>query len=60
MTAPISEISTLSWKIARRTCQRDEPSARSTPISRVRSITDIERVLTMPSRLTTIAAARIA
>ena len=43
-----------------RTCQREAPSARSTPISRVRSSTDIASVLTTPSRLTRTAIATIA
>ena len=60
VSAPASVISRLSSTIVRRTCQRDEPSARSTPISRVRSITDIASVLTTPSRLTITAIATIA
>jgi hypothetical protein len=60
VNAPASVISRLSATIVRRICQREEPSARSTPISRVRSITDIASVLTTPSRLTITAIATIA
>jgi hypothetical protein len=43
----------------RRICRRAAPSARSTPISRVRSSSDIASVLTTPSRLTITAIATI-
>ena len=59
-SAPASVISRLSSSIVRRTCQREAPSARSTPISRVRSSTDIASVLMTPSRLTITAIATIA
>ena len=53
-------MTTLSSAIERRTCQREAPSARRTPISRVRSITDIVSVLMIPKRLAKIATPTIA
>ena len=52
ITAPISAVMTLSWRIIRRTCRRVIPIARSMPISRVRSKTVRTSVFTIPKRLT--------
>ena len=52
MTAPISAVITLSWRIIRRTWRRVMPIARSIPISRVRSNTVRTSVFTIPNRLT--------
>ena len=52
--APISAVMTLSWRIMRRTWRRVMPTARSMPISRVRSKTESTIVLTMPIRPTMI------
>ena len=41
----------LSWRIMRRTWRRVMPTARSIPISRVRSNTVSTSVLTIPNRL---------
>ena len=43
---------TLSWRIMRRTWRRVIPTARSMPISLVRSKTESTSVLTIPKRLT--------
>lgn len=59
-SVPASEISRLSLAIVRRTRQREAPSARSTPISRVRSRTDMVSVLMIPSTPTSTAIATIA
>jgi hypothetical protein len=48
-TAPKTEITTDSGRTMRRNCHRVMPTARSRPISLVRSITDSASVLTMPS-----------
>src|SRR3954451_22175615 len=45
-----------SAAIVPHTCQRHAPSARGTPISRVRSSTDMASVLTTPSRAFVAAA----
>src|SRR3954447_22931047 len=50
--APMPAVMTDSIVTIRRTCQRDMPTARSLPSSRVRSCTDSASVLTMPSRAT--------
>ena len=42
-------MATDSSRIIDRSCRRLIPTARSSPTSRVRSITDSARVLTMPS-----------
>ena len=57
ITAPISEVITLSCRIMRRTCRRVIPIARSIPISRVRSNTVSTSVLTIPKKLTRIDSA---
>ena len=56
-TEPMSAVITLSWRIIRRTWRRLVPTARSMPISRVRSNTESTSVLTIPKRLTTIDSA---
>jgi len=58
MTAPKSAMITDSERIIERTCRRFMPTARSRPISRVRSNTDSIRVLTTPISATTTASAR--
>jgi hypothetical protein len=49
-TAPITAVMSASPRMIWRICRRDAPTARSSPISRVRSYTDSASVLTMPSR----------
>ena len=48
MTAPKKLMTIDSQRIIRRTCLRSVPTARSIPISRVRSMIDRARVLTTP------------
>jgi hypothetical protein len=55
--APSSAVTTLSWRIIRRTWRRVIPTAPSVPSSRVRSNTDSASMLTMPNRLTITASA---
>ncbi len=55
MTAPTSEIVTASRRTMERNCERARPTARSRPISRVRSMTDSASVLMMPSTAMTMA-----
>ena len=52
--APSSAVITASWRIIRRVCRRVIPTARSIPISRVRSKTVRISVFTIPNRLTMI------
>ena len=55
--APISAVITASCRIIRRVCRRVIPTARSIPISRVRSKTVRTSVFTIPNRLTMIESA---
>ena len=57
-TAPISAVTTLSWRIIRRTWRRLIPIARSIPSSRVRSSTERASVFTMPNSETITARPR--
>ena len=50
--APISAVMIASRRTMRRVCLRVSPTARSMPISRVRSKTASASVLTIPNRLT--------
>src|SRR3954470_18448426 len=60
IAAPRTAVMMLSWRIIRRTCRRVMPTARSMPISRVRSNVESTSVLTMPNRDTmTVRASRI-
>ena len=54
-TAPRTAIAIDSSLTMRRSCGRDNPTARKRPISRVRSSTDKASVLTMPSTAMMIA-----
>ena len=54
-TAPSTAITTDSSRIISRSCRRLTPIARSSPISRVRSMTESASVLTMPSTAMTTA-----
>ena len=54
-TAPRTATTTDSSRTMRRSCRRLTPTARSSPISRVRSMTDRASVFTMPSRAMTTA-----
>src|SRR5581483_11629048 len=56
--APISAVTTLSWRIIRRVWRRVIPTARNMPSSRVRSNTESTSVFTIPKRLTTIESER--
>ena len=56
-TAPRTVIVTDSHRIIRRTCRRVAPTARTRPISRVRSATDSASVLTTPRTAITIDSA---
>ena len=56
--APISAVMMDSCRIIRRVCRRVRPTARSIPISRVRSNTARASVLTIPKRLTTMVRPR--
>ena len=57
-SAPISATMIASQRIIARTLRRERPTARSSPISRVRSKTDSARVRTMPKIAMTTAIAR--
>ena len=52
IAAPIRDVTMLSSVIMERTCQRVVPTARSMPISRVRSKTLSTSVLMMPKTAT--------
>ena len=56
-TPPIMAVITLSWRIIRRTWRLVIPTARSIPISLVRSKTVRTSVFTIPNRLTTTESA---
>ena len=58
MIAPKRARITASERIMARICRRFIPTARSSPISWVRSKTDSKRVLTMPMRAMSTARAR--
>ena len=45
----MSAVMTASQRTIRRTCRREAPTARSMPISRVRSLIDSTSVLTIPN-----------
>ena len=55
---PINDVTTLSCRIIERVWRRVMPTARSIPISRVRSNTVSTSVLTMPNRLTITESSR--
>ena len=57
-TAPNRAMTTDSHRTIDRTCARVSPTARSRPISRVRSWIDSDSVLAMPMRAMTMASAR--
>jgi hypothetical protein len=49
VTAPSSDVMTLSQRTVDRTCERVMPTARKRPISRRRSNTDNSNVMMMPT-----------